>query len=187
MVKPTQRPLAFVDIETTGGSAEDDHVLEIGVMRVEGGRVVDTFETLLDPLGYVPPIITNVTGITNEDVEHAPQFEAMAPGLSEILDGAIFVAHYAQFDYGFLKREYARIHEQFDPPVVCSVKLSRRLFPQFRGHSLDALIDRHSLNMSSRHRALADADAIWQFYQLLLYEFDLETVDRAMALQLRGK
>ena len=180
-----QRPLAFVDIETTGGRAADDHVLEIGVVRVEGGRVVSTLETLLDPLGYVPRQITAITGITDDDVEHAPQFEAMAPFLSQILDGALFVAHNASFDYGFIKREYARIHEQFAPDVICSVKLSRRLFSTFRGHSLDALIERHQLIIKRRHRALDDAEAIWQFYQLLLFEFDLDAIENALAAQLK--
>ncbi len=177
-------PLAFIDVETTGGSI-DSRVLEIGIIRVENNRVVDTFETMLDPLGYVPPIITEITGITNDDIEHAPQFEQAVPRLLEILDGTIFTAHNVSFDYGFMKREFAKQHNLFAPPLLCTVKLSRRLFPQYSKHSLEAIIERHQIPVSARHRALADAEAMWQFYQLMLHEFDLDTVEQAMMAQLK--
>jgi DNA polymerase-3 subunit epsilon len=183
-MSPLRAPLAFVDVETTGGG-RDDRVLEIGVLRVEGGRVVDRFETLLDPFGYVPAMITELTGITNDDIEQAPQFEAVAEQLASVLDGAILVAHNAPFDYGFIEREFKRNHDPFARPYLCTVQLSRRLFPRYPKHDLDSLIDRHELDVPRRHRAIDDADAIWQFWQLLLYEFDLDVVERAANLQLR--
>jgi DNA polymerase-3 subunit epsilon len=185
-MKPLIYPLAFIDVETTGGNSSS-RVLEIGVIRVENNRIVDQFETILDPLGYVPPIITEITGITSDDIEHAPQFESIVPRLLEIFDGAIFTAHNVSFDFVFVSREFAKQHTIFQPPQLCTVKLSRRLFPQYRKHSLEAIIERHNIHVTDRHRALADADAMWQFYQIILQEFDLDTIEQAMNHQFKNQ
>ena len=180
-----RRPLAFVDIETTGGSYTHGRVLEIGVLRVENHRVVDKFHSLLNPIGGVPQVITRLTGITTADVQGEPQFAQIAPRLTEILDGAVFIAHNVRFDYSFIKREYALIEQQFSPKLLCTVRLSRSLFPHERRHGLEAVIERHKLRVNARHRAYDDAEAIWQFYQLLLQEFDLDTIEQAVGSQLK--
>src|SRR6185436_3689041 len=107
------RPLVFVDIETTGGSHFNSRVLEVGVVRVERGQVVATYQTLLQPDEDVPPWITQLTGITTGDVAGAPRFAQVADELAEILDGAIFVAHNVRFDYGFLRMEFDRLGVPF--------------------------------------------------------------------------
>lgn len=179
-----QRPLAFVDIETTGGSHFNSRVLEIGVVRVERNQVVATYNTLLQPDEDVPSWITNLTGITTDDVVDAPRFAQVADDLAEILDGAVFVAHNVRFDYGFLRMEFDRLGVPFHPPLLCTVRLSRRLFPEFRTHKLAAIIERHGLAVAARHRAFDDAQALWQFYQLVQHEFDLDTVEEAVRAQL---
>ena len=181
------QPLAFVDIETTGGSHFTSRVLEVGVVRVEGGRVVANYQTLLHPEADIPPFITGLTGITNADVADAPRFAMVADQLAEILEGAVFVAHNVRFDYAFLKMEFERLGVPFRPQLLCTVKLSRRLFPQFRTHKLADLIVRHGLSAPSRHRAYDDAHCLWQFYQLCLREFDLDTIDEAVRLQLKAQ
>jgi DNA polymerase-3 subunit epsilon len=178
------QPLAFVDIETTGGSHFTSRVLEVGVVRVEGGRVVATYKTLLQPDGRIPSFITSLTGITNDDVADSPRFNSIADELAEILDGAVFVAHNVRFDYAFLKMEFERLGATFRPPLLCTVRLSRKLFPQYRTHKLQALIERHNLSAPARHRAYDDANCLWQFYRMCLAEFDLDTVEAAVKLQL---
>src|SRR4051812_48792921 len=91
------QPLAFVDIETTGGSHFTSRVLEVGVVRVENSQVVATYKTLLHPESDIPPFITGLTGITNEQVAGSPRFAEVAGELAEILDGAVFVAHNVRF------------------------------------------------------------------------------------------
>lgn len=103
-----QRPLAFVDIETTGGSPLNSRVLELGVVRVEGGRVVGELRTLVDAGEPVPGWITGLTGIKTDDLAGAPSFREVADELSELLEGAVFVAHNVSFDYGFLRAEFER-------------------------------------------------------------------------------
>jgi len=177
-------PLAFVDIETTGGSHFTSRVLEVGVVRVEQNRVVATYRSLINPNEDIPAFITGLTGITNEDVVNAPSFAAISDELAEILDGAVFVAHNVRFDWLFLKMEFERLGANFRPQLLCTVRLSRRLFPQFRTHKLADLIERHQLNAPARHRAYDDAHCLWQFYQMCLAEFDLDTIDEAIKSQL---
>jgi DNA polymerase III subunit epsilon len=181
------QPLAFVDIETTGGSHFTSRVLEVGVVRVEGNRIVASYQTLLHPDEPVPAFITGLTGITDEQVVSAPRFAQVADDLAEILDGAIFVAHNVRFDYAFLKMEFERLGVPFRPQLLCTVRLSRRLFPQFRTHKLADLIVRHGLEAPSRHRAFDDAQCLWQFYQLCLAEFDLDTFEEALRAQLSAQ
>src|SRR3982751_2606436 len=103
------QPLVFVDIETTGGSHFTSRVLEVAVVRVEQNRVVGSFQTLLQPDEPIPPFITKLTGIADDDVAGAPRFAQVSDELSEILDGAVFVAHNVRFDYAFLKMEFERL------------------------------------------------------------------------------
>ena len=174
------QPLAFVDIETTGGSHFASRVLEVGVVRVENNQVVSTYQTLIHPDEDVPAFITGLTGITNSDVAGSPRFADVADELAEILDGAIFVAHNVRFDYAFLKMEFERLGATFRPPLLCTVRLSRKLYPAVRGHKLSDLIARHGLVAPARHRAYDDAHCLWQFYQLCLAEFDLDTFEAAV-------
>jgi DNA polymerase-3 subunit epsilon len=180
------QPLAFVDIETTGGSHFTSRVLEVGVVRVESSQVVAKYQTLLHPDESIPPFITGLTGITDVQVADSPRFAQVAPELAEILDGAVFVAHNVRFDYSFLKMEFERIGVPFRPQLLCTVRLSRKLFPQFRTHKLQDLITRHGLAAPARHRAYDDAHCLWQFYQLVLSEFDLDTVEEAVKVQLKA-
>src|SRR3954470_22565921 len=95
------QPLAFVDLETTGGSHFNSRVLEVGVVRVENNQVVAKYKTLLHPDSRVPSFITGLTGITDGDVAESPRFAQIADELAEILEGAVFVAHNVRFDYSF--------------------------------------------------------------------------------------
>ena len=182
--------LAFVDLETTGTRAGDDRVTEIGIVRVDAGgadgqfRVVE-WSTLVDPEVPIPPAIVALTGITDAMVAGAPTFPTMAREVAELLDGAVFVAHNARFDYGFLKHEFARAGRAFTARVLCTVRLSRRLFPDAQGHGLDAVIARHCLPAVDRHRALGDARALWSFLQVLYRDVAVDAVEVAAKRILR--
>jgi DNA polymerase-3 subunit epsilon len=117
-------------------------------------------------------------------VADAPSFDELAPGLYERLEGRVFVAHNARFDYGFLRHEFERAGLRFHARTLCTVKLSRRLYPGHARHNLDSLIDRHQLQCSARHRALGDAQAVWQFLQVAAEERgveELQSVARQLA------
>lgn len=158
-----QAPLAIVDLETTGTRPATDRVTEIGVLEVERFEVVSQWSTLVNAGVAVPSEIQALTGITRDMLAEAPRFEQLAEELHERLAGRVFVAHNARFDYGFLRREFDRAGIKFHAPAVCGVKLARRLYPRERGHDLDSLIARHGIDCRARHRAMDDADALWQF------------------------
>lgn len=159
------RPLVFLDIETTGGSARYSRITEIGALRVENNKIVSTFKQLINPEEKVPPFITRLTGISDSMLWDAPTFRGIADELELFLDGALFVAHNVSFDYSFIKMEFARIGYKFNMDRVCSAKLSKRLYPEHRSHALDRIIERMELNVTNRHRAYDDAEVIWKFYQ----------------------
>ncbi|RZI40840.1 ethanolamine utilization protein [Herbaspirillum sp. HC18] len=158
--------LVFIDLETTGPDPVRDRVTEIGLVEV-GEDGVRRWSALVNPLVPIPPFITQLTGISDDMVRDAPTFDMLQDDLLRRLEGGLFIAHNARFDYGFLRNEFKRLGKTFRCDVLCTVKLSRKLFPHEIRHSLDALIERHGLSADARHRALADAELIWQFWSLL--------------------
>lgn len=157
--------LNIIDVETTGLSAQASRVIEIGVIQVEDGEVVKRYSQLVNPEGRVPSFITHHTGITNAMIKNAPTFADILPEVRLLLDQGIFVAHNAAFDYSFIRHEYRRQGLSFVAPQLCTVKLSRRLFPGYARHGLDQIIRRFNIDCPSRHRALDDAEVVWRFYQ----------------------
>lgn len=157
-------PLAIVDVETTGSDPASDRITEIALLEVGSGFALTAqWSTLLNPGGAIPGPIQALTGITQEMVERAPRFADIAGELYERLAGRVFVAHNARFDYGFLRREFDRAGLKYLAKTLCTVRLSRRLYPGEQGHDLDSLIERHGLECEARHRAAPDAAAVWQF------------------------
>ncbi|MBK5914685.1 3'-5' exonuclease family protein [Rhodocyclus purpureus] len=157
-------PLVFIDLETTGANLANDRIIEIGLVEVDADGVRE-WSSLVDPERPIPEFISGLTGIDSAMTATAPRFAELAPALAERLRGRLFVAHNARFDYGFLKREFARLGMSFRAQSLCTVKLSRRLYPQFHRHSLEALLERHAINVDARHRALADARVLWELWQ----------------------
>jgi DNA polymerase-3 subunit epsilon len=150
-------PVACVDLETTGGMAVHHRIIEVGIVLLDGGEVVDSWSSLVNPGMRIPPSIEAFTGISSEMVSGAPSFEDLRSELRRRLDGRLFVAHNARFDYGFVRNEFRRLGEKFSSPVLCTVRLSRSLFREHARHNLDALIERYGLDCGQRHRALGDA------------------------------
>src|SRR5690606_34991904 len=101
-------PLAIVDVETTGTSYKNGGVIDIGILRVENGQVVQTMQQLINPGAQIPAFVTQLTGITNDDLEGAPMFADVATDVYELLEDCIFVAHNVRFDYAFIKEELLR-------------------------------------------------------------------------------
>ena len=157
--------IAFVDVETTGGSSALHRVIEVAVVGVRGGEIEFEWSTLVNPGIYIPSGIEALTGIGNDMVEDAPSFDEIAGELATRLEGRLFVAHNARFDYGFIRREFARAGRDWSCDSLCTVRLSRALYPGLPSHSLDSLIEFHALEVSARHRALPDAQALWQLWR----------------------
>src|ERR1044072_2600061 len=147
-----EAPLAIVDLEPTGTRPASDRITEIGVLEIDRFQVASEWSTLVNPGVALPSEIQALTGITHQMLADAPTFAELAAELHERLAGRVFIAHNARFDYGFLRREFDRAGLAFQPRTVCSVKLSKRLYPRERGHDLDSVIARHGIRCGSRHR-----------------------------------
>lgn len=157
--------LAIVDVETTGMSAGRDRVIEIGIVLVDNNHVSKEWTTLVNPEKGVNPYIISMTGINPYELHKAPTFAQLRDEVWSYLEDRTLVAHNARFDYGFLKAEFNHLDQSYTPPQLCTVRLSRKLFPKTRGHGLDKIINRFGFEISNRHRALDDAQILWQFLQ----------------------
>lgn len=159
--------LIFIDLETTGINPVHDRITEIGIVEVDAAGRSTRWSTLVNPEIPIPPFIQSLTGIDNAMVQAAPVFFELAEALAARLQGGLFIAHNARFDYGFLRNAFKQAGFSLRCDVLCTAKLSRTLCPDQTKHNLDALIERHGLVPDGRHRALADADLLWQLWQKL--------------------
>ena len=169
----------ILDLETTGGNATRDRITEIAAVRVENGVETARWSTLVNPQCNIPPFITALTGISDTMVEDAPVFASVAGQLMQILDGAVFVAHNVRFDHGFVVNELARLDKTLKVKTLCTVRLSRKLYPQHKGHGLDAILQRHGLTTLARHRAMGDVDVVLEWLKLAANELGEDTVSEA--------
>ena len=166
IVDPGQE-YVVIDVETTGGRGNQHRVTEIGAVKVRSGVIVDTFESLLNPQRAIPTSITKLTGITAEMVADAPYFADIADELEAFLDGAIFVAHNVEFDYGFVSSEFARIGRRLRMPKLCTCASMRKLYPGQSSYSLSNLARRFDISLENHHRAMSDARAAAELLLLI--------------------
>jgi DNA polymerase-3 subunit epsilon len=151
-----------VDLETTGGSPSDSRITEIGAVKYRGGERLGTFQTLVNPQQPIPRFITHLTGIDDLAVAGAPPIESALPRFVEFMGvGAVFVAHNARFDWGFLNSNLLRLdYEPIPPPPLCTARLARRVvWPDVPNVRLHTLAQYFRTAVQPNHRALADAEA----------------------------
>lgn len=176
----------MLDLETTGGHVVHDRITEIAAVRVEDGVVVERWSTLVNPGVRIPPFIQNLTGISDAMVADAPTFEAVADKLMALLEGAVLVAHNVRFDHGFVVNELQRLDLRLRVKTLCTVRLSRRLYPQHKSHGLDAIMQRHGLQTVARHRAMGDVDVVLAWLQQAQAQLGADQVRREAEALLQG-
>jgi DNA polymerase-3 subunit epsilon len=175
--------VCFVDVETTGSSPARERVTEIGVVTVDVDgrqRRVTEWSSLVNPGVPIPSEIQWLTGISNEMVRDAPRFAELAEPLLDRLQDAVFVAHNARFDYGFLRAEFERVGLPWKAATLCTVRLSRLLYPDRGPHTLDAIVARFGLEGEQRHRALGDARVLWRWLQVLYERHPQREIEAAI-------
>jgi DNA polymerase-3 subunit epsilon len=150
-----------VDVETTGTRHyAGDRITEIAAVVVRDGRVTEVFETLVNPQRSIPTFVTQLTNITWEMVKDAPTFRKVESQLLDVMQGHVFVAHNANFDWRFISSEVRRASgSELIGRRLCTVKLARRLLPQLPRRSLDYVAAYYGVEISARHRAGGDAIA----------------------------
>lgn len=182
---------AVVDFETTGISpAFGDRATEVAIVLLEGGRVVDRFQSLMNAGVRIPAFITQLTGISNAMVASAPDAAQVMGEARRFVGSAPLVAHNASFDRRFWQAELARAGLAAAQPFICTLLLSRRLYPQAPNHKLGSLVDYHRLPRTGQaHRALADAEMaaelLGQIQRDLRARYSLASADHALLMALQ--
>jgi DNA polymerase-3 subunit epsilon len=156
-----------VDVETTGGRPPNDRVTEVGAVKIRGGEVVGEWQSLINPQRHIPSFITELTGISNSMVADAPLFSEIAEDFAAFLDGAIFVAHNVNFDYGFISSEFARAGIRFRFPKLCTCASMRKHYPGHESYGLANLCRQYNIRLDNHHRAMADARAAADLLRLV--------------------
>ncbi|HYG15119.1 MAG TPA: exonuclease domain-containing protein [Bacteroidia bacterium] len=158
---------AIVDIETTGGFAQGHRITEIAIAVYDGNEVVEWYETLVNPGMFIPQYITALTGIDNEMVENAPSFADIAPKIYSLLEPCVFVAHNVNFDYSFVKNELAGAGIEWNAKKLCTVRLSRKIFPGWESYNLSSICTSLNIEQKIKHRAGADTLATVEVFRKL--------------------
>lgn len=171
---------AIVDIETTGSYAAANGITEISIHVFDGNNVVEKFETLVNPQQHIPRYIQAMTGISNEMVQDAPLFEEVAEKIFTLLHDKVFVAHNVNFDYSFIKAHLREAGFEYNAKKLCTVRLSRKLFPGFPSYSLGNLCHSLGIVITDRHRAGGDTAATVHVFRLLLQRDKKKLIEKSL-------
>jgi DNA polymerase III subunit epsilon len=160
---------SVIDFETTGTSPKSSRAIEVGIVRIENLKITDSYQSLINPQQIIPPFISSLTGINTEDVIDAPSFEDISQDIKDFIDGSVLVGHNLPFDYAFLSSEFER-SESILPKMkqVCTLKLSRSLFPELKSKSLGNMVKHFRFRLKDAHRALGDATATAKVFLKIL-------------------
>ena len=159
---------AIVDIETTGGHASSGAITEVAIILHNGKEIEGKYQTLVNPEVRIPSYITALTGINNDMVRDAPVFSQVAPNIFSLLSNRVFIAHNVNFDYSFLKHNLQQSGYQWEAPKLCTVRMSKKIFPGYTSYSLGNICRALNIHISERHRASGDAEATVKLFSLLL-------------------
>lgn len=159
---------AIVDIETTGGYAAAGGITEVAVVITDGEKILNRYDTLVNPVYTIPKYVETLTGITNAMVEEAKHFTMIAEELYELLCDKIFVAHNVNFDYSYLKYHFKQAGYELDCKKLCTIRLGRQILPGYKSYSLGNFCREIGIEIQQRHRAGGDADATVKLFHHLL-------------------
>jgi len=157
----------ILDFETTGFSADFDRIIEVGVVKIKNNEIVDSFQEFVNPGMRIAPVITNLTGITNDMVKTADRSSKVMPRLKSFVGDEIILAHNASFDSRFYKAEMTRARITVKNDFLCSLLLSRRIFQDLDSHKLGVLCSYLGFTNKASHRAIGDAEATHKVFDAI--------------------
>lgn len=181
-----KRTYAIVDIEGTGSPANKNGITEIAIVLFDGEKIVDQYSSLVNPTVPIPKYVAKLTGINEKMVADAPLFENIAPTILELLKKTTFVAHNASFDYPYLKYFMEKAGYKLKVPVLCTLELSRKAFPNLAKHGLESLCEDLDINLDNRHRAGGDALATTKVLELILKNGGEKLIDAMIKKNYEG-
>ncbi|MEO6728991.1 MAG: exonuclease domain-containing protein [Candidatus Dojkabacteria bacterium] len=176
---------AIVDIETTGGHANAHGITEIAIYIHDGDKVVEEYQTLINPFQDIPIFIQGLTGITNDMVKLAPAFSKVAPEIFRLLDQKIFIAHNVNFDYSFVHHHLKNEGFNLQSKKLCTVRLARKIFPGLPSYSLGKLCRNLEIEIPVRHRAAGDAYATTALFKMMLAADEHQHIKEALSAKIK--
>ena len=169
---------SIVDIETTGGYGTKNCITEIAIILHNGQEVEGSYTTLVNPESPINWYVQNMTGITDAMVSTAPKFNDVAPHIYNLIKDRVFIAHNVNFDYSFVKQHLKNAGYDIDLPKICTVRLSRKIFPGLPKYGLGSLSKHFNITNTARHRAIGDAQATTKLFELILANDKNNEVDK---------
>ena len=164
---------AILDVETTGGKFNKEKITEISIFVYDGIKIIDKFETLVNPEKDIQPFVQRLTGINSDLVKDAPKFEEVSENIFEITKDKIIVAHNVDFDYRIIKNEFQNINIKYQRDSLCTVDLSKLIFPNLKSYKLTNLLSNFGIVNENPHRANSDALGALELFKILINN-DLE-------------
>lgn len=159
-----------IDLETTGLNPKMDKIIEIGAVKVIDSKVTDTFSTFVNPGRILEERVSELTGITNDKLENAPYIEDILPALEDFLEDLPLLGHRILFDYSFLKKAMVTNKRSFERKGIDTLRIARRFLPSLEHRTLEFLCKHYGIPHTA-HRALEDAKATSELYQILAKDF----------------
>ena len=166
-----QAEFCVVDVETTGLSPRSNNIIEIGLVRISSLKIVDKFQSLINPGRNIPYYISNITGITNDEVFNSPFFEDIADEISSFISTSILAGHNVSFDKSFIRKEFNCCNQTvINNLSICTRKLAGRLYPELKKKSLGSICRHLNLHNKNAHRALPDAEVTAKVFLKMVEE-----------------
>jgi DNA polymerase III subunit epsilon len=170
---------AIVDIETTGSHHSTDCITEIGIVISDGFKIIDSYETLVNPGEKISWYVSKLTGITDEMVSQEPDFCDIAEKIYRLLENRIFVAHNVNFDYNIVKNSLAKCGFDVPHKRLCTLRLSRTILPGYKSYGLGNITQTLGISLTNAHRAMGDAMATAELFHIL-FERGLDEIMEAV-------
>lgn len=173
-------PVVALDVETTGLNTRQDRIIEVGAVRIKGGEIIETFESMVNPGVPLPQEIIRITGITDQMLIDAPSVAQVLPRLMDFIGDCPVAAHNAKFDGGMLNSELARIGRQYDAPLIDTLVMAQKLYPSLSRYRLASVCKHLGVSLKNAHRAVHDAKATAECLAIMLHQLKergIETLD----------
>ena len=182
MKETTNIIYTIIDIETTGGKFNEEKITEIAIFKLFKSGNISKYHKLINPNKKIQPFVEKLTGLNNKMLENKPVFSEIAEEINSFTKGCIFVAHNVKFDYRVLKKEFSRIGMKFQRDLLCTIELSKVVFPEMKSYSLGKLVSNLGIEIKNRHRADGDAEATLNLFIMLANNIERDKIDKLVSL-----
>ena len=183
MKETTEIIYTIIDIETTGGKFNEEKITEIAIFKLCKDGDISKYHKLINPQKKIQPFVEKLTGLNNKMLENKPVFSEIAEEINSFSKGCVFVAHNVKFDYRVLKKEFSRIGMKFQRNLLCTIELSKVIFPDMKSYSLGKLVSNLGIEINNRHRADGDAEATLNLFIMLMKNIERDKLDKLVSFE----